>query len=392
MLVSDLMPSTEALGRSRWDAIVVGAGPAGSMAARELAMRGASVLLVDRHRFPREKVCGGCLNGQALAMLRSAGLDGLAERSGGTRLTSFRLGVAGRTLELELPAGMAVPRDRFDAALAAAAVAAGARLLPGTYAGIGPVAGATRMVRLGTGRDRRVVAANLVLAATGLAGSRLPAGSAPRSWVARDSRIGAGCVMDAAPPRFDAGAIHMAVGRDGYVGLVRLADGRLHVAAAMRAASLQDGGGPGRAAAAVLAEAGLPELPGLETAAWRGTPGMTRGLRPPADERLLILGDAAGYVEPFTGEGIAWALASARAIGPLAARAVRAWEPGIARDWIAIHGRVVRRRQIICHAAAEILRRPWCTRAAFHLIARSPLVVARLLERLNNPPPLVEVS
>src|SRR5262245_23559213 len=45
-----------------WDVAVVGAGPAGSLAARELARRGASVLLVDRSPFPRPKVCGSCLN------------------------------------------------------------------------------------------------------------------------------------------------------------------------------------------------------------------------------------------------------------------------------------------------------------------------------------------
>jgi flavin-dependent dehydrogenase len=45
-----------------WDVVVVGAGPAGAMAARELARRGAGVLLVDRAQFPRYKVCGGCLN------------------------------------------------------------------------------------------------------------------------------------------------------------------------------------------------------------------------------------------------------------------------------------------------------------------------------------------
>ncbi len=120
MLTMDLTPATEALERSRWDAIVVGAGPAGSMAARELAVRGAQVLLVDRRVFPRDKVCGGCLNGQALAGLRAAGLGGLVERSGGVPLRSFRLGMRGRTVELPLPSGMAVSRDRFDTGLAAA--------------------------------------------------------------------------------------------------------------------------------------------------------------------------------------------------------------------------------------------------------------------------------
>jgi menaquinone-9 beta-reductase len=366
--------------RSPWDAVVIGAGPAGSMAARELAVRGARVLLVERHEFPREKVCGGCLNSRALAVLRSAGLDSLAERAGGVPLRSFGLGVRGRAVRLDLPAGMAVSRARFDAELAAAAVAAGVQFRAETEARIGEVEAATRLVLLGTGRDLRPVAARLVLVATGLGLPRMPYGSALRLRVARHSRVGTGCFLDDAPPGYETGTIHMAVGGAGYVGLVRLADGRLHVAGAIRPGAIHDAGGPGAAAASILAEAGLPEVPGLETATWRGTPGLTRRARPLADERLLILGDAAGYVEPFTGEGIAWALASARAIGPLAVRAIERWEPRLAHDWEILHGRVVRSRQVLCRAAAGILRRPWLTRAAFQLIARLPISAGKLLE------------
>ena len=62
-----------------WDVVVVGAGPAGSMAALEIARRGPSVLLVDKARFPRYRVCGCCLNGRALSLLGSAGLGGLVD-------------------------------------------------------------------------------------------------------------------------------------------------------------------------------------------------------------------------------------------------------------------------------------------------------------------------
>ena len=64
-------PTLDAAAASRrvWDAVVVGAGPAGAMAARELAGRGAAVLLVDKARFPRYKTCGGGLVGASLAEL-----------------------------------------------------------------------------------------------------------------------------------------------------------------------------------------------------------------------------------------------------------------------------------------------------------------------------------
>ena len=62
-----------------WDALVIGAGPAGSVTARELARRGRRVLLVDRATFPRSKVCGGCLNGAAIRTLERLGLGRVLE-------------------------------------------------------------------------------------------------------------------------------------------------------------------------------------------------------------------------------------------------------------------------------------------------------------------------
>ena len=57
----------------RFDAIVVGAGPAGSTTAYRLAQGGASVLLLDRARFPRDKPCGGGLTMRAVGQLRGRG-------------------------------------------------------------------------------------------------------------------------------------------------------------------------------------------------------------------------------------------------------------------------------------------------------------------------------
>ena len=72
-----------------WDAVVIGAGPAGALTARELARLGLRVLLVDRAKFPRNKVCGCCLNGAALAALRELGLGSIADA--GVPLTDMKL-------------------------------------------------------------------------------------------------------------------------------------------------------------------------------------------------------------------------------------------------------------------------------------------------------------
>ena len=87
------------------------------------------MLIVDKKSFPRPKVCGACLNGAGLQVLESIGLGELPARLGGVRLDGVRLGIAGRLQELPLPRGVAVSRSRFDEALAAAAVDAGACFL-----------------------------------------------------------------------------------------------------------------------------------------------------------------------------------------------------------------------------------------------------------------------
>ena len=366
-----------------WDVLIVGAGPAGAFAAHALARCGLRVLLVDKAAFPRYKVCGACLNPRALAVLNAAGLGTLAERCGAEPIKAFHAAIRGRDLTLAVPGGVALSREVFDAALIQAAVGAGAQFLPGTGACLG--AGTKPAAELRQGLQCGAVSSRLVLCADGL-GSRLIRAAvkdAPR--VAQDSRVGAGVIVAPAPAFYESGVIFMACGARGYVGLVRVEDGRLNVAAAFDREFVRTLGGAGTAAAAILNEVGWPPIPKLAEEVWRGTARLT--VRPPclASERVFVLGDAAGYVEPFTGEGIAWALASAEAVVPLALRAVRRWDPARIADWECAYRRVIGRR-VLCHAAAGILRRPGLTRAAFSILARIPGLAAPLLKVLNHRP------
>src|ERR1019366_8245574 len=99
-------------GARSWDVVVVGAGPAGSLAARELARRGAAVLLLDKAHFPRAKVCGGCLTLKALATLTAVGLGTLADGCGAIPLASLSLAVARAQARVSLP-GKALSREAF---------------------------------------------------------------------------------------------------------------------------------------------------------------------------------------------------------------------------------------------------------------------------------------
>jgi flavin-dependent dehydrogenase len=215
-----------AAGRS-WDVVVIGAGPAGALAARQAAAEGLRVLLVDRKSFPRSKVCGGCLNGKALAALDSAGLGGLVERLGGIDLDTLELRLGGRVARIALPVGKALARDAFDAALVEEAVAAGADFLPATTATVEPVGESERVVQLNRQGRGTSVRTLVVVAAAGLAGACLERESGIRTRVAAGSRLGAGCTVAESPKAYRPGTIHMAVGRSGYVGLVQI--GRAHV-------------------------------------------------------------------------------------------------------------------------------------------------------------------
>jgi menaquinone-9 beta-reductase len=369
------------LTEARWDAVVIGAGPAGALAARELAAAGARVLLVEKKSFPRDKVCGGCLNGRALAVLES-----VVEQAGGVALNELALGFQGKLTRLALPTGAALARSRLDAALVAAAMRSGACFVAEVQAGLGAIEGTTRLIRLESRGACRVIPAGVVLVAAGLGNHGLEAGCAAATRIAAGSWLGAGCVIAESPAVYGEGTIFMSVGRDGYVGLVRLRDGGLNVAAAFRPGLLRQFG-CASAAAAILSEAGFPPLSALESARWLGTPPFTRRTRPLAVERVFLLGDAAGYVEPFTGEGIASALASARAVGPLALQAMARWSPSLEHDWHQLHRRVVGSRQGVSRAAAAALHRPWLARLAFQALARMPAAARPLLRYLNASPP-----
>jgi flavin-dependent dehydrogenase len=368
-----------------WDALIVGAGPAGAMAARELACRGLMVLLVDRASFPRWKVCGACLNERALQSLAQAGMSSLASRCRAVPLTNLYLAARGRRAALPLPGGAALSRESFDAALILEAIAMGAAFLPETYATLGGSNSSGRLIFLRQAKREQTAVARIVIAADGLSGRFIAGEPGIRSVISRDSRIGAGTIVTGAPDYYEPGKIYMACGTDGYVGLVRLEDERLGVAAALDWSTVQRAGGPAQLAAQVLADTGWPQIPRLEALTWRGTPRLTRRPSRLSGDRLFVIGDSAGYVEPFTGEGIAWALESALALAPVAVQATRRWASRYAATWTSAYRRVTGARRT-CRAAARVLRFPFLTRGIIGLLGRFPALGQPVIHRINRRP------
>ena len=370
---------------SRWDVIVVGAGPAGSMAAIVSAGQGLRTLLVDRSTFPRDKVCGGCLNGAALAELSSVGLGDLPARLNGAPLTRFHLGAMGAEARVVLPVGVWISRIQFDAALVREAMAAGAAFLPGTLATDAGLGRDGRRVNL-RHKDKTVLAeARWIVAADGLAGGYSGSLAELNVHQSGETYIGlaADTVMDA---EYDTGIIHMACHAAGYAGLVCHEDGRLHIAAAISARWLKTCRTPGAAVARILEANDWPVPEALASIRFHGTPRLRTSRRPVAAARVFLVGDAAGYVEPFTGEGIAWALQGGHAAALRLPAAIAGSEYGKeTSDWNRTYRELIGSRQRWCRLTTDLLRRPAWTRMGVRLLGVAPRLANPMLRAINQP-------
>jgi 2-polyprenyl-6-methoxyphenol hydroxylase-like FAD-dependent oxidoreductase len=366
-----------------WDVLVVGAGPAGAVTARELARLGNRALLVDQAAFPRRKVCGDCLIQRGVDTLVRIGLGDLPREHGAIPLTHFQLSARGRHARFPGPGGVSLSRETLDAALVNAAISSGAHFLSEALACLQKAQADFRAVRLQHHGRSETARARVVIAADGLGGSLLAHEPGMVKCVQPDSRIGVGCTLDGEINGYEPGTIFMACGRAGYLGLVRVEGGRLNCAAAFDRAALRQAAGPGQIAANLLTGAGLPVPTGLVQAHWRGTVPLTRRLPRPWSHRLFVVGDAAGYVEPFTGEGMAWALASAVALATITHHAARSWNPSQGQAWQQQHRKQVRQHDRIVRAAAWVLRHPPLTASIVTLLKHLPVVAAPVVRRLR---------
>lgn len=386
------------IGRQRdWDAIVIGAGPAGGAAAHQLACRGLRTMLVEASEFPRQKVCGGCLNGRALAAIKTAGLTAMLDHCGTVPLRSVDIWRGGQRLAVPTPPGAAIGRAEFDAQLLQAAVAAGAAARAGAQAAVSPVDDSdwrtVRVVDRAGGGPPADFRARIVLACDGLARPSLRELEQFHTVAVSSTRIGAGARL-AAPDaaNLPAERITMAVGNHGYVGIVRLADGSANIAAALDR-TLVKRSTLAAAVTTVLTEAGVTavSMPAVQALPWRGTRPLTQHAPRVADRRLLLLGDAAGYVEPFTGEGMAVALESALAVAPLAVEAARRWTDDLAAAWTDRHRCCVQSRERTVTALAWTLRRPVVAGVVFGAARRFPRLTAAVAARVAQAgPPTTE--
>jgi flavin-dependent dehydrogenase len=314
------------------------------------------------------------LNRAAITTLQQLGLDHVLKD--GIALNRVIIGYKRRSVGFSLPHAVAISRETLDIRLSQEAVISGAEFRPGVIASLGAAHTTEREVIAGG----TSVSTRVAVLATGLAGGEAIAEVG--------SRIGGGVMVSASatPPFYAPGAIYMATGQGGYVGVLHVEAGKVDVAAAFDPIYVKSAGGLGPAAVEILNEAGWPSPTGLASLPWKGTPALTRRSLNVAGERFFLVGDAAGYVEPFTGEGMAWGVMSAAALGPLASRATD-WSMKYVEEWELSYRRIVDSRRFVCRTISKLLRSPRLTGITLRLMQTLPILPSFIIRGINTPAP-----
>ncbi len=367
---------------SSYDAVVAGAGPGGSVAAFELARSGAHVALVDKARFPRDKACGDLVGPRGVGLLGELGIAPEGVVSLGDMAV---IGPSGGRVILPAVPGLtypgcawALPRKVFDDVLYRAAMEAGAVAITARVAAVevesgGDVGGGAAVVHLD---DRGRLRAGALIGADGatsaVAGSvgmvradRVQWGFAVRTYIDAEVELPVIVLFDEEP----------GVGFPGYGWLFPGPDGQANAGVGVGTGSDRRAGA--RATRyldtflAHLRRLGL--LPADAVAGPRLGGWLKMGMlgTSPVSGPVLLVGDAAGLVNPLQGEGIAQAMLSGRA----AASAVLGVGGG--RDAGAVYGQWLRQHQSAYQGSTAALQ---------GLLLGRPRMVSRLGRVLTWPP------
>jgi geranylgeranyl reductase family protein len=363
------------------DVVVVGGGPAGAATAIHLTRAGLDVCVLDRARFPRDKACGEFLSPAATPLLEDLGVRDTIDAAGARRLDQVRIFGGDQRLDLAFPAdadappwGYALSRRKLDAILIDAATSAGAEVREGV--GVddlvldrGQVAGVTTR---GLNGERRSLQARLVV---GAGGRNCPVARAlglQRRSRRRRIDLLAHWTTDGPTPEAQC---ELHVGRSGYVAAAPVEGARLNVNCVVPQVAIQRSPDPTLVYNDMLQRhprlarwiVGEPAEPVVATDI---TPLTTA--RATTDGALLV-GDSALFLDPFTGQGIYLALASASLAAGVAVRALSAGsvDGATLADYDQLRAKEFRAKRRVSVAIQCIIDRPWLTRPVVRALRRN---------------------
>lgn len=383
-----------------FDAIIVGAGPAGSSAAILLARAGWHVALIEKQTFPRRKVCGECIAASNLPLLDSLGIGKAFAAGAGPELRHVALMHGNSITVADLPPalhgrhrwGRALGRETLDTLLLEQARHSGAHVLqPWSVQAINGAPGHWRCgVRAQNSHTPLILQAPVFIAANG-SWEPLPSERATRPTAHRPSDLLA-FKANFAGARLAHGLLPVLSFSGGYGGMVGAGAGVTTIACCVRRDRLeavrrgQPGLSAGAAVELMLKHECLGVREALETATregpWLAAGPLHPGIRVGADDGFLRIGNAAGEAHPIIGEGMSMALQSAwllcsqllDANDPTTAPTA-AWQRGVQRRYAAQWHRQFGRRLQLAAAFAHLAMRP----ASAALLAASVRRWPRLL-------------
>ena len=363
------------------EAVIIGGGPAGAVAAVLLARGGWRVTLAEAARFPRDKVCGECLSPTGVGILRRLGLDGPVEAAGRIELSRTLLHAAdGASAEVPLARrSWGITRRAMDGILLDAARDAGAAVLQPARAERVDAASGNRRPRVAVRRGSSVeeIEADAVLVADGKGGA-WPGGKPAATGDMGIKTHFAG--VDGPRDAIELFAVGSSKSRGHYGGLAAVEGDRWNAAFSVPAERLHAARGD---VAAVFDEM-VEENPTLrrrlrnarQVSPWLSAPLPRFGVRRDWPAGLIPVGNAAAALEPVGGEGMGVAMASAEA----AARSLLAGE---SVDLPSRFSKLWRTRRPACRAAAVLLSSP-ASSAAVALVDACPAVGAAGLRLIGK--------
>jgi flavin-dependent dehydrogenase len=359
--------------------LIIGGGPAGAACAIRLRQHGIDVELAEQQQFPRSKVCGCCLGLAGLDALQTLQLREPIVRRGAA-LDSWRGSIGSFLTTVSLPGGIAISRQALDTRLLQEAEARGATVRHPCRVKINDVDDQHVTISLQQNQKSEVRRYDCVVVAAGLSAAGV---SRFLPWIQPPSGPFGVSFVAAPDTRCDNGVIYMACDRDGYVGLVRLENGWVDVAAALTSGAASARlGTPVQRVMRILADSKFSNLQLQAPNQWMTTPPLRRR-RLAGKGRILAIGDAAGYVEPFTGEGMTWAMQSGIAAADRIAEAQNRFS-GIGERWTQTYT-VSRRQRLLCQGVTTALRWTPARYLAGRVLSTWPALASPLVNRLNSP-------
>src|SRR5437899_7331126 len=357
-----------------FDVAIVGAGPAGSACAGFCALAGLRPLVLEREKFPREKVCGDCLNPSVWPVVERLGLAERVRQLAHAILSTVEfIAIGGRKVAVDLPSGeegeISIKRSLFDALLLSRARKFGAQIYEETA--VTALTGGTNGSDWKIETDRGpVFAVRTLVGADGRNSTiarlcnLLPRPA--RERVALQAHI-------PLPPGFG-DRIVLQFLSEGYSGQAPVNHDELNLCLVSHPSKLP-----------ALRHWAEKQFGLQQDHQWHTITPLTRAALAPARDKLFLVGDAARVVEPFTGEGIYYALRSAELAAQAIVKVIRGnHDVDPASEYAEAHAAIYRGRLWINRLARAAVLSPRITSFLIH-VARTQPILRSLTAKIVTP-------